>query len=85
MHWECKKKKKYGNNGVRNPEEAKRNTKMPVEKYFQAEVAVHDSRRGGEMANSNSSSSGEEEMVVDISNTDQVANLQSNPTSKHNI
>ena len=75
MHWECWKKKKYGNDGVRNLEEAKRNTKTRVEKYFQVKVALHDSWRERKMANSNSSSSGEEEMVVDISNNDQVANL----------
>ena len=60
---------------MRNIEEAKTNTKTPVEKYFQVKVAgVHSSWRERKMANSNSSSSGEEEMVVDISNNDQVTN-----------
>ena len=50
----------------------KRNTKRPVEKYCQPKVAVSN-RRERKMPNSNSSSSGENEMVVEISNNDQVS------------
>ena len=48
----------------------KRNTKRTVEKYCQPKVAVSNRR---ERKMPNSSSSGENEMVVEISNNEQVS------------
>ena len=45
---------------------------MPLEKYCQPKVAVRD-RRKRKMPYTNSSSIGEKEMVVEISNNDQVS------------